>query len=126
MASEFDLVLRGGTIVDGTGAALYEADVAIAGDKIVQVGRIPGRGAEEIDARGRLVVPGFVDVHTHYDGQVTWANEISPSSQNGVTTAVMDNCGVGFAPCRPQDRRKLIELMEGVEDIPGIVLEAVA
>ncbi len=126
MASEFDLVLRGGTIVDGTGAALYEADVAIAGDKIVQVGRIPGRGAEEIDARGRLVVPGFVDVHTHYDGQVTWANEISPSSQNGVTTAVMGNCGVGFAPCRPQDRRKLIELMEGVEDIPGIVLEAVA
>jgi len=119
-----DLVIRGGTIADGSGGDLYEADVAIAGDRIVDVGKITAKGREEIDAKGRLVTPGFVDVHTHYDGQVTWSHDISPSSQNGVTTAIMGNCGVGFAPCRPADHQRLIQLMEGVEDIPEPVLEA--
>ena len=96
-------MIRGGTIADGLGGELFEADVAIAGGRISEVGRVAGRGKEEIDARGRLVTPGFVDVHTHYDGQVTWSQDITPSSQNGVTTAIMGNCGVGFAPCRPSD-----------------------
>ncbi|CCE01246.1 amidohydrolase family protein [Bradyrhizobium sp. STM 3809] len=119
-----DLVIRGGTIADGSGGELYEADVAITDGRIVEVGKIAASGREEIDARGKLVTPGFVDVHTHYDGQVTWSHDISPSSQNGVTTAIMGNCGVGFAPCRPADHRRLIQLMEGVEDIPEPVLEA--
>ncbi|WP_315780595.1 MULTISPECIES: N-acyl-D-amino-acid deacylase family protein [unclassified Bradyrhizobium] len=119
-----DLVIRGGTIADGSGGELYEADVAIADGRIVAVGKVAASGREEIDARGRLVTPGFVDVHTHYDGQVTWSHDISPSSQNGVTTAIMGNCGVGFAPCRPADHQRLIQLMEGVEDIPEPVLEA--
>ncbi|GLH80919.1 amidohydrolase [Bradyrhizobium sp. SSBR45G] len=119
-----DLVIRGGTVADGSGGELFEADVAIAGGRIVEVGKVAASGREEIDARGKLVTPGFVDVHTHYDGQVTWSHDISPSSQNGVTTAVMGNCGVGFAPCRPADHQRLIQLMEGVEDIPEPVLEA--
>jgi N-acyl-D-aspartate/D-glutamate deacylase len=119
-----DLVIRGGTIADGSGGELYEADVAIADGRIVAVGKVAASGREEIDARGKLVTPGFVDVHTHYDGQVTWSHDISPSSQNGVTTAIMGNCGVGFAPCRPADHQRLIQLMEGVEDIPEPVLEA--
>lgn len=119
-----DLVIRGGTIADGSGGELHEADVAIANGLIVEVGKIQASGREEIDARGKLVTPGFVDVHTHYDGQVTWSHDISPSSQNGVTTAIMGNCGVGFAPCRPADHQRLIQLMEGVEDIPEPVLEA--
>ncbi|BAM86629.1 putative N-acyl-D-amino-acid deacylase family protein [Bradyrhizobium oligotrophicum S58] len=119
-----DLVIRGGTIADGSGGELYEADVAIADGRIIEVGKVSASGREEIDARGRLVTPGFVDVHTHYDGQVTWSHDISPSSQNGVTTAIMGNCGVGFAPCRPADHQRLIQLMEGVEDIPEPVLEA--
>jgi len=119
-----DLVIRGGTIADGSGGDLYDADVAIADGRIVEVGKINARGREEIDAKGKLVTPGFVDVHTHYDGQVTWSHDISPSSQNGVTTAIMGNCGVGFAPCRPADHQRLIQLMEGVEDIPEPVLEA--
>ncbi|WP_315717078.1 MULTISPECIES: N-acyl-D-amino-acid deacylase family protein [unclassified Bradyrhizobium] len=119
-----DLVIRGGTIADGSGGELYEADVAIADGRIVEVGKVNASGREEIDARGKLVTPGFVDVHTHYDGQVTWSHDISPSSQNGVTTAIMGNCGVGFAPCRPADHQRLIQLMEGVEDIPEPVLEA--
>ncbi|WP_316185571.1 MULTISPECIES: N-acyl-D-amino-acid deacylase family protein [unclassified Bradyrhizobium] len=119
-----DLVIRGGTIADGSGGELYEADVAIADGCIVEVGKVNASGREEIDARGKLVTPGFVDVHTHYDGQVTWSHDISPSSQNGVTTAIMGNCGVGFAPCRPADHQRLIQLMEGVEDIPEPVLEA--
>ena len=86
--------------------------------------RSPAKGKEEIDAKGKLVTPGFVDVHTHYDGQVTWSQDITPSSQNGVTTAIMGNCGVGFAPCRPADHVRLIQLMEGVEDIPEPVLSA--
>src|SRR6202048_3984648 len=119
-----DLVIRGGSIADGSGGELYEADVAIADGRIVEVGRVVARGKEEIDARGKLVAPGFVDVHTHYDGQVTWSQDITPSSQNGVTTAIMGNCGVGFAPCRPADHVRLIQLMEGVEDIPEPVLGA--
>ncbi|WP_315740571.1 MULTISPECIES: N-acyl-D-amino-acid deacylase family protein [unclassified Bradyrhizobium] len=119
-----DLVIRGGTVADGSGGDLYDADVAISNGRIIEVGKVGGAGREEIDARGKLVTPGFVDVHTHYDGQVTWSHDISPSSQNGVTTAIMGNCGVGFAPCRPADHQRLIQLMEGVEDIPEPVLEA--
>lgn len=116
------LVIRGGTVADGTGRVLFEADIGIADGRIVSVGRIGGRGAEEIDARGMLVTPGFVDPHTHYDAQVTWANHITPSSCNGVTTALVGNCGVGFAPCKPEQRDMLVRLMEGVEDIPEPVL----
>ncbi|MCG2638986.1 MULTISPECIES: N-acyl-D-amino-acid deacylase family protein [Bradyrhizobium] len=119
-----DLVIRGGTVADGHGGELFEADVAITGGKISEVGKVAAKGKEEIDARGKLVTPGFVDVHTHYDGQVTWSQDITPSSQNGVTTAIMGNCGVGFAPCKPADHTRLIQLMEGVEDIPEPVLSA--
>jgi N-acyl-D-aspartate/D-glutamate deacylase len=119
-----DLVIRGGTVADGKGGELYEADIAVTDGRIVEVGKVSAKGTEEIDAKGKLVAPGFVDVHTHYDGQVTWSNDITPSSENGVTTAIMGNCGVGFAPCRPSDHRRLIELMEGVEDIPEPVLSA--
>src|SRR5258708_29234110 len=124
MTTNPSLILRGGEIADGLGGELYEADVAISDGLIVEVGRISGKGVEEIDARGKLVAPGFVDAHTHYDGQVTWSSDVTPSSQNGVTTAVMGNCGVGFAPCRVQDHERLIQLMEGVEDIPELVLTA--
>src|SRR3954463_557054 len=124
MTERPDLVIRGGTVADGTGSDLYEADVAIKDGRITQMGRIAAKGREEIDARAKLVTPGFVDVHTHYDGQVTWSHDITPSSQNGVTTAVMGNCGVGFAPCKPEDHQRLIQLMEGVEDIPEPVLSA--
>jgi len=124
MTSTPDLVIRGGNIADGKGGDLYEADVAMSGGRITEVGKVLGKGKEEIDAKGKLVAPGFVDVHTHYDGQVTWSHDITPSSQNGVTTAIMGNCGVGFAPCRPVDHVRLIQLMEGVEDIPEPVLSA--
>src|SRR6187399_1344402 len=124
MTSNPDLVIRGGNIADGKGGELFEADVAISGGRITEVGKVAAKGKEEIDARGKLVAPGFVDVHTHYDGQVTWSQDITPSSQNGVTTAIMGNCGVGFAPCRPVDHFRLIQLMEGVEDIPEPVLSA--
>jgi N-acyl-D-aspartate/D-glutamate deacylase len=124
MTDNPDLVIRGGTIADGSGGDLFEADVAIRDGRITEVGKILARGREEIDAGGRLVAPGFVDVHTHYDGQVTWSQDITPSSQNGVTTAIMGNCGVGFAPCRTSDHQRLIQLMEGVEDIPEPVLSA--
>ena len=123
MTSEATLIIRGGTIVDGTGAAAYEGDVALAGDKILAVGDIGStKAAEEIDAKGKIVTPGFVDIHTHYDGQAVWDRHMAPSAWHGVTTAVMGNCGVGFAPCKPADREKLVELMEGVEDIPGPVM----
>ncbi len=102
-----DLVIRGGLVVDGTGAAPIEADVAIADGRIVEVGRVAARGAQEIDARGQVVTPGFVDIHTHYDGQAVWDSHLAPSAWHGVTTAVMGNCGVGFAPCREADREKL-------------------
>jgi len=118
----FDLVIRGGEIADGSGGSLKEADVAVVDGRIAAIGRIAESGREEIDARGRLVAPGFVDIHTHYDGQATWDARLQPSSWHGVTTAVMGNCGVGFAPVRESDRGRLIELMEGVEDIPGAAL----
>lgn len=119
---EFDLLIRNGTVVDGTGGALREADIGIIGDKIAAIGTLGGSGTQEINAKGRLVTPGFVDIHTHYDAQAVWDDHMVPSSHHGVTTAVMGNCGVGFAPCKPADRQRLIELMEGVEDIPGAVM----
>jgi N-acyl-D-aspartate/D-glutamate deacylase len=122
MAPHHDLVVRGATVADGTGAPLREADVAIDAGRITAVGSVPGRGREELDARGLLCTPGWVDVHTHYDGQVTWDTLIAPSSRLGVTTVVTGNCGVGFAPVRPDRHAWLIELMEGVEDIPGTAL----
>jgi N-acyl-D-aspartate/D-glutamate deacylase len=117
-----DLVIRGGTVVDGTGAAARTADVAVDGDRIVAVGDGIGSGWREIAARGLLVTPGFVDIHTHYDGQATWDPYLTPSSWHGVTSVVFGNCGVGFAPVRPGSTPYLINLMEGVEDIPGTVL----
>ena len=118
----YDLVIRGGTLVDGTGTAPFIGDVAIQNGKIAAIGTITQTGAEEIDARGQLVTPGFVDIHTHYDGQACWDNRMQPSSWHGVTTVLMGNCGVGFAPCRPEDRATLVEVMEGVEDIPEPIL----
>ena len=120
--AEHELVIRGGTVVDGTGSPPRAADVAIDGGRITSVGHVPGRGIEEVDASGLLVTPGWVDIHTHYDGQATWDSTLTPSSWQGVTTAVMGNCGVGFAPVRPDRHDWLIELMEGVEDIPGTAL----
>jgi N-acyl-D-aspartate/D-glutamate deacylase len=117
-----DLVVRGGTVVDGTGRERFEADVAVDDGVISAVGEVRERGRREIDARGLLVAPGWVDVHTHYDGQVTWDPILAPSSWHGVTTLVMGNCGVGFAPVRRGQEQFLIELMEGVEDIPGTAL----
>jgi N-acyl-D-aspartate/D-glutamate deacylase len=122
MTYSFDLVIRDGLVVDGGGGEPYQADVAIKGSRIVAVGAVEGDGCEEIDAKDRIVTPGFVDIHTHYDGQITWENHLAPSSGHGVTTVVMGNCGVGFAPCRPADRARLIEVMEGVEDIPEAVM----
>ncbi len=117
-----DLVIRSGTVIDGTGAAPRTADVAIADGRIVEVGSVGAKGRREIDADGAVVAPGFVDIHTHYDGQATWDERLQPSSGHGVTTVVSGNCGVGFAPVRPGDRETLVELMEGVEDLPGTVL----
>ena len=118
-----DVVIRGGTIVDGTGAPRRSGDIAIDGDVLSQVGgKVDGKGRRELDADGLVVTPGWVDIHTHYDGQVTWDPELTPSSWHGVTTLVMGNCGVGFAPVRPGGEAFLIELMEGVEDIPGTAL----
>ena len=120
--ADYNLVIRGGTVIDGTGRAPIEADVALSGNRIAAVGKVTGTGKEEINAKGKLVTPGFVDIHTHYDAQAVWDDHLAPSSWHGVTTAVMGNCGVGFAPCKPADRQKLVELMEGVEDIPGAVM----
>ncbi len=120
--AEFDMVIRGGEIHDGTGAAGRHGDVAVKDGRLAQIGRVTGRGTEEIDARDRIVTPGFVDIHTHYDGQAVWDDTTAPSAYHGVTTVVMGNCGVGFAPCKPGDRESLISLMEGVEDIPGPVM----
>jgi len=118
----YDLIIRGGTIVDGSGEEKFTGDIAIQGDKIAAVGTIAESGHQEIDAQGLMVTPGWVDVHTHYDGQATWDPILAPSSWHGVTTVVMGNCGVGFAPVRPDHHDYLIELMEGVEDIPGAAL----
>jgi len=120
--TQFDLIIRGGTIVDGTGAPGFTGDVGIKDGLIAAVGQISGSAPDEIDATGKLVSPGFVDIHTHYDGQATWDQEMAPSSWHGVTTVVMGNCGVGFAPARPDRHEWLISLMEGVEDIPGTAL----
>src|SRR3954468_3264376 len=117
-----DIVIRGGTVVDGTGASPRTADVAVDDGVITEVGRGEDGGRRDLDADGLLVTPGWVDIHTHYDGQVTWDPDVTPSSWHGVTTVVMGNCGVGFAPVRPESHDFLIELMEGVEDIPGTAL----
>jgi len=119
-----DVIIRGGTIVDGTGAPPVTGDVAVRDGRIVEVGAVDGPAHRTIDADGALVTPGWVDVHTHYDGQVTWDDALEPSASNGVTTVVMGNCGVGFAPVRPGDEAGMIDLMEGVEDIPGAALSA--
>ena len=120
--AQLDVKIVGGIIVDGTGRAPFPGDVAIRDGRIVAVGDCPGSARRTLDAKGAHVLPGFVDVHTHYDGQVSWDEELSPTSMHGVTTCVMGNCGVGFAPVRPGREDKLIELMEGVEDIPGAAL----
>ena len=118
----YDLIIRGGTVIDGTGDKRFVADVAVKDGKVAKVGQISDPAVKEIDAAGKLVTPGWVDIHTHYDGQATWDPLLAPSSWHGVTTVVMGNCGVGFAPVKPKDRDFLIELMEGVEDIPGAAL----
>ena len=117
-----DLIIRGGTLVDGTGAAPVVGDIGVQGDRIVAVGKVEGKARREIDATGLVITPGWVDIHTHYDGQATWDAVMAPSSWHGVTTAIMGNCGVGFAPVRPGQQDFLIQLMEGVEDIPGAAL----
>src|SRR3954452_15235449 len=119
---EHDVVIRGGTVVDGTGAPRRTADVAVRDGRIAEVGRVAGRGAREIDADGAVVAPGFVDIHTHYDGQATWDSRLQPSAWHGVTSVVAGNCGVGFAPVVPAHHQRLIDLMEGIEDIPGTAL----
>src|SRR6266851_6258089 len=119
-----DLVVRNGKIVDGSAAPAFSGDVAVDGDKIVSVGGKAGPGRREIDANGLLVTPGWVDIHTHYDGQVAWDPYPSPSSWHGVTTLVMGNCGVGFAPVQPGKEAFLISIMDGVEDIPTETLTA--
>lgn len=123
MAHTGSLIIRNGTIVDGTGAKPFVGDIKIVDGLIKEVGHVSGTAEQEIDAKGLLVTPGFVDIHTHYDGQVTWSNKVASSSQLGVTTVVMGNCGVGFAPCKQEHRDITMKLMEGVEDIPGVVLD---
>ena len=118
----FDLLIKGGTIVDGLGGEPYVGDVAVSDGVIAAVGTVRGDAASVIDATGLLVTPGFVDLHTHYDGQAIWSDRMTPSSHHGVTTAVMGNCGVGFAPCRAADHDVLVDVMAGVEDIPGVVM----
>ena len=118
-----DLLIRNGRIVDGTGRAAYESDLAIDGGRITAIGRtLNDKARQVIDANGAIVTPGFVDIHTHYDGQATWDDQLEPSASHGVTTVIAGNCGVGFAPVRPGGQAELVELMEGVEDIPGIAL----
>src|SRR5262245_10164104 len=117
-----DLVIRRATMADGAGGSTYVGDVAVDGGTISGVGAVDGRGRREIDGDGLVLAPGWVDIHTHYDGQVSWDPELTPSSWHGVTTVVMGNCGVGFAPVRPGEQDFLVELMESVEDIPGTAL----
>jgi N-acyl-D-amino-acid deacylase len=118
----FDLIIRGGTVVDGSGAKAQTADIAVADGLIVEMGRVDGTARRTVDADGLTVTPGFVDIHTHFDGQATWDPHLTPSCWHGVTTAIMGNCGIGFAPVQPDKHDWLIELMEGVEDIPGSAL----
>ena len=117
-----DLVIRGGTVIDGTGQSRFAADVAVDDGGISAIGQGSGTGRREIDAVDRLVLPGWVDCHTHYDGQATWDPDMTPSVWHGVTSIVMGNCGVGFAPAKADQHDYLISLMEGVEDIPGSAL----
>src|SRR3569833_2854956 len=117
-----DLIIKGGEIVDGTGRARFRGDVAIKDGRIVEVGEVSGPAARMLDAEGAIVTPGFVDIHTHYDGQVSWDSVLAPSSINGVTSTAMGNCGVGFAPARQDRHDWLLALLEGVEDIPGTAL----
>ena len=117
-----DLLIKNARVVDGTGAAPYRADVGVQDGKILEVGTIDGSAKREIDANGNLMTPGFVDIHTHFDGQVCWDKQITPSCWHGVTTVVMGNCGVGFAPVKPGTQEKLVRIMESVEDIPGSAL----
>jgi N-acyl-D-aspartate/D-glutamate deacylase len=121
MASH-DLVVRNGTVIDGSGRPRSVGDVAVSDGVVTEVGTVTGSAHREVDAEGMIVAPGFVDIHTHYDGQATWDQQLAPSSWHGVTTVVMGNCGVGFAPVAPDNRERLIQLMEGVEDIPGAAL----
>jgi N-acyl-D-amino-acid deacylase len=118
----YELVIRNGTVIDGLGSQPYVGDVAVSSGAIAAVGAVDGTGIREIDATGLLVTPGFIDLHTHYDGQAIWSDRMTPSSAHGVTTAVMGNCGVGFAPCRREDHEVLVDVMAGVEDIPGVVM----
>jgi N-acyl-D-amino-acid deacylase len=118
----YELVIRNGTVIDGLGSEPYVGNVAVSGSAIAAVGVVDGTGQREIDATGLLVTPGFIDLHTHYDGQAIWSDRMTPSSAHGVTTAVMGNCGVGFAPCRREDHEVLVDVMAGVEDIPGVVM----
>jgi N-acyl-D-aspartate/D-glutamate deacylase len=117
-----DIVIRGAQILDGQGGDSFEGDIGIRDGRIAAVGTVSERGDEEIDAKGMIATPGFVDIHTHYDGQATWQHRLDPSSRHGVTTVVMGNCGVGFAPCRAADHERLLNLMAGVEDIPEVVM----
>src|SRR5262245_15684837 len=119
MMGSYDIVIRGGTIIDGSGRPGFQGDIGGSGQTIATIGTIKIAGHEEIDARDSIVTPGFIDVHTHYDGQVFWDPLLTPSSFHGVTTAIMGNCGVGFAPVRPSDRDWAIGLMDGVEGIPS-------
>ena len=114
----YDIVIRNGTVLDGTGGEPFESDVAITGERIVEVGNALGRGREELDAKGKVVTPGFVDLHTHFDAQIGWDPMLTPVFWHGVTSALMGNCGVTFAPCHPNDRELLAGMMETVEDIP--------
>ena len=118
----FDLIIRNGEVVDGTGAPKFRGDVAVRDGRIVEVGSVSGQATRTLDAEGAIVTPGFVDIHTHYDGQVSWDSVLAPSSTNGVTSTAMGNCGVGFAPARVDKHDWLINLLEGVEDIPGTAL----
>ena len=120
--NDFDLIIKNGTLVDGSGSKSKPGNIAIKNGIIVAIGNFSGKANEVIDATNLVVTPGFVDIHTHYDGQAIWDSQLKPSSIHGVTTVVMGNCGVGFAPCKPEDRVKLVELMEGVEDIPAPVM----
>ena len=120
--SDFDIIIKNGILVDGTGAKSKLGDIAIKNGIIEAIGNFSGKANQVIDATNLVVTPGFVDIHTHYDGQAIWDSQLKPSSIHGVTTVVMGNCGVGFAPCKPEDRVKLVELMEGVEDIPAPVM----
>ena len=117
-----DWLIKGGTVVDGTGAAPYVADVGVRDGRIVEVGDITTPARQTLQAQGLWITPGFIDIHTHYDGQATWDACFTPSIYHGVTTVVMGNCGVGFAPVRPGHEDDLVKLMEGVEDIPGAAL----